>query len=102
MLCINDIRTENLSIDEAVTLLKGDEDIIKLKLKRDDPCTGKLMQRPFIDEYLSHVMRKFASCICGNNCADQLCGNHTAGQRLCFRYIDSTISLLSLSEISSL
>ena len=41
LLCINDIRTENLSIDEAVTLLKGDDEIIKLKLKRDDPCTGE-------------------------------------------------------------
>ena len=40
LLCINDIRTENLSIDEAVTLLKGDDEIIKLKLKREDPCTG--------------------------------------------------------------
>ena len=41
LLCINDIRTENLSIDEAVTLLKGDDEIIKLKLKREDPCTGE-------------------------------------------------------------
>ena len=91
MLCINDIRTENLSIDEAVTLLKGDEDIIKLKLKRDDPCTGKLMQHPFIDDYLSHVMRKSAFCICGNKGADQLCGSCTAGQRLCFRYIAQSL-----------
>ena len=29
-------------------------------------------------------------------------GNHEADQRLCFRYIDSTIPLLSKSEISSL
>ena len=34
--------------------------------------------------------------------ADQLCGNRTADQRLCFRYIDSTIPLLSKSEISTL
>ena len=34
--------------------------------------------------------------------ADQLRGNHEADQRLCFRYIDSTIPLLPESEISSL
>ena len=37
-----------------------------------------------------------------NKDADQLCGNREADQRLCFRYIDSTISLLPKSEISSL
>ena len=31
-------------------------------------------------------MRKPAFCICENKDADQLCGNHTADQRLCFRY----------------
>ena len=41
-------------------------------------------------------------CLCKNKGADQLCGNHTADQRLCFCYIDSTITLLSISEISSL
>ena len=34
--------------------------------------------------------------------ADQLRGNREADQRLCFRYIDSTIPLLSKCEISSL
>ena len=38
-------------------------------------------------------MRKPAFCICENKDADQ---------RLCFRYTDSTIPLLSKSEISSL
>ena len=37
-----------------------------------------------------------------NKDADQLCGNREADQRLCFRYIDNTIHLLSKSEISSL
>ncbi|WAR26106.1 GRIP1-like protein [Mya arenaria] len=40
LVSINDIRTDNLSIEEAAALLKGDEEIIKLKLKRDDPCFG--------------------------------------------------------------
>ena len=41
-------------------------------------------------------------CICENKGADQLRGNREAGQRLCFRYTDSTIPLLSKSEISCL
>ena len=51
---------------------------------------------------LSRVMRKPTFCICENKDADQLRGNRKADQRLCFRYIDSTIPLLSKSEISSL
>ena len=43
-------------------------------------------------------MRKPAFCICENKDADQLCGNRTADQRLCFRCID----VLPKSEISSL
>ena len=38
-------------------------------------------------------------CICENKDADQLRGNREADQRLCFRYTDSTIPLLSKSEI---
>ena len=41
-------------------------------------------------------------CICENKDADQLRGNREADQRLCFSYIESTIPLLSKSEISSL
>ena len=47
-------------------------------------------------------MRKPAFCICENKDADQLRGNREADQRLCFRYMDSTIPLLPKSEISSL
>ena len=47
-------------------------------------------------------MRKPAFCICENKDTDQLCGNRKADQRLCFRYIGTTIALLSKSEISSL
>ena len=47
-------------------------------------------------------MRKPTFYICENNDADQLCGNRTADQRLCFRYIDSTNPLLPKSKISSL
>ena len=51
---------------------------------------------------LSRVVRKPAFCICENKDADQLRGNREADQRLCFRYTDSTIPLLSKSEILSL
>ena len=51
---------------------------------------------------MSLVMRKPAFCICENKDADQLRGNREADQCLCFRYIDSTIPLLSKYEISCL
>ena len=53
-------------------------------------------------DQLSRVVRKPGFCICENKDADQLRGNREADQRLCFRYTDSTIPLLSKSEISSL
>ena len=51
---------------------------------------------------MSRDVRKPDFCICENKDADQLRGNREADQRLCFRYTDSTIPLLSESEISSL
>ena len=42
----------------------------------------------------SHPMRTQTICICENKDADQLRGNREADQSLCFRYSDSTISLL--------
>ena len=50
---------------------------------------------------LSRLMRKPTLCICENKDADQLCGNRKAYQRLCFRYTDSTLSLILKSEIPS-
>ena len=51
----------------------------------------------------SHIMRKtFFFCICENKGANQLRDNPAADQCLCFRYIDSTVSFLPRSEISSL
>ena len=44
----------------------------------------------------------FFFCICKNKDADQLRGNREADQRLCFRYIDSTIPLLPKYEIAIL
>ena len=47
-------------------------------------------------------MGKPAFCTYENKDADQLRGDRKADQRLCFRYSDSAIPLLSKSEISSL
>ena len=47
----------------------------------------------FLD--MSRLMGKQTICICENKDADQLRGNREADQRLCFRYSDSTIPLLS-------
>ena len=51
---------------------------------------------------MSRVRRKPAFPISKNKGPDQLRGNRAADQRLCFRYIDSTIPLLPKSEISRL
>ena len=50
---------------------------------------------------MGQVMRKPNFSICENKDTDQLCGYSTADQRLCFSYINSTISPLPKSEISS-
>ena len=54
-----------------------------------------------IHQYLSRLMGKPTIYIGENKDADQLRGNREADQRLCFRYMDSTFSLLLKSEISS-
>ena len=46
--------------------------------------------------------KTFFFWICENKDADQFRGNREADQHLCFRYIDSTIPLLHIYEISSL
>ena len=58
-------------------------------------------QRFIAKDDLSRILRKPAFCICENKDADQLRSDCAADQRLCFRFIDSTIPLLSKSEISS-
>ena len=51
--------------------------------------------------YMSRVVRKPAFCICENKDADQLRGNREADQRLCFRYLDSTIHILPKSNFQA-
>ena len=50
---------------------------------------------------MGRVVRKPAFCICESKDADQFRGNREADQRLCFRYIDSTILLLSKSKFQA-
>ena len=51
---------------------------------------------------LSPIKRKQTLCIGENKGTDQLRSNCEADHRLCFRYMDSTIPLLSKSKIFSL
>ena len=53
------------------------------------------------NQCMSRIVRKPDFCLGENKGADQLRGNREADQRLCFRYSDSTITLLLKSEISS-
>ena len=50
---------------------------------------------------MTGIVRKLNFCQCENKGADQLRSNCEAVERLCFRYMDSTIPLLLKSEISS-
>ena len=77
---------------------------VESSLEEGKKCKNGLghMTKAVMPIYMSRVVGKPAFCICENKDADQLRGNREADQRLCFRYIDSTIPLLSKSEISSL
>ena len=55
--------------------------------------TLRKQKKKHIKNELCH--EKPAFCICKNKGADQLHGNRAAEQRLCFRYIKSTIPLLN-------
>ena len=50
---------------------------------------------------MSPGVRKPTICICENKDADQLGGNREADQRLCFRYLDSTITLLPDTKVQA-
>ena len=58
--------------------------------------------RGIVTEPTNYILALTELCICENKGADQLQGNRTADECLCFHYIDITILLLSKSEILSL
>ena len=62
---------------------------------------GVSQSSPFIYTKLSRIMRKQDFGLCEKKGADQLRSDCEADQCLCFRYSDSTISLLLLAKISS-
>ena len=76
--------------------------IINFMLSSVDHEKSFIASEPGCSSDMSGDVRKPDFCICENKAADQLCSSRTADQRLCFRYIDSTITLLPKSEISSL
>ena len=59
----------------------------------------KFVMGTFLLETFEPRHEKTGFCICETKDADQLCGNRTADQRLCFGYTDSTIPLLPYSRI---
>ena len=66
-------------------------------------CLMNLPELMFLTlEDMSRPMGKPTICIGENKDADQLRGNREADQRLCFRYMDSTIHLLVISKTSSI
>ena len=88
----------NIYLQKRPGLLPSPKHPIKLGVIRDiyiNVCAFSL-------KHMSRVVRRPAFCIRENKDADQLCGNREADQRLCFHYIDSTIPLLSKSDISIL
>ena len=64
------------------------------------PFSFRLFER-VLAIYFSRVVRKPVFAHAKNEGADQLRVNNVADQRLCFRYIDSTIPVLPKSQISS-
>ena len=68
-----------------------------IKFKRHVDAEDNNLSRKCKYDHLSRVLRNPDFCICENKDADQLRGNREADQRLCFRYTDSAIPLLSES-----
>ena len=59
-------------------------------------CLGlRSLNNSFVILNMSLILRKPAFCIWENKGAEQLRSNSAADQRLFFRYMDSTIPLLS-------
>ena len=72
-----------------------DSRVIRVPTGLCDNTNFKLNAGKYNNIDMSGVMRKPTFCICENKDADQLRRDREADQRLCFRYIDCTIPLLS-------
>ena len=78
------------------------KNFIKSTVKINLTKLQRLVYHKLFIKYLSHCIRKPTKCLGENKGIDQLRGKHEADQRLCFRYMDSAISLLLKYKISSL
>ena len=94
---ISSLKPSSLTVQPSLCLTWSETPKICFLATRLKMC--HIVRKPVL--HMSLVMRKPAFCICENKDADQLRSNREADQRLCFRYKDSTIPLLSKSEISS-
>ena len=77
--------------------MKNPQSSLKFKLCHKKTCFFFAYRKA--KAHMSWVMRKPMFCICKNKDADQLHGNREADQRLCLRYLDSTIPLLPKYKI---
>ena len=87
------------SLNEVLENINVTEEEINDIMLNLDP--NKTSGPDLISNKMSRLMGKPTICIGENKGADQLRGNREADQRLCFRYLDSTIPLLLDSKISS-
>ena len=83
------------SFDAVPALKQTVQPKVKCRIsKYRSPYSDGLKSALLVCFILAYYIRKLALCICKKKGADQLCGDHTADQCLCFHYIDSTIPLL--------
>ena len=95
--------TKNDSVFEIIIFVFNEtltKDIVNVELVVIRKCWSRSIKS--VSGHMSHVMRKPTFSTCENKDADQLRGKREADQRLCFRYMDSTIPLLPKFKISRL
>ena len=100
--CSSDILSGPEMPEHNISFISLKTRIIELLLKalmidNDSANTQMLLGRYKV----SRIIRKPDFHLCENKGTDQLCSNCTADQCLCFRYTDSTITLLRKTQISS-
>ena len=98
---LNHVSWAGSNLDSYEVLLSRMQSIIFTFLLVHCSKKKKERKKKKTEKHMSRIVRKPDFCLGENKGADQLRGNREADQRLCFRYSDSTISLLLKSEIAS-